>query len=314
MFSRLVLAATAVFVSIVTPLAAHAVTLQVNCDQPNSKLPTIGAALKIVNTVIGNLGSNTIEVTGACKENITLNAVSNLTLTAKNGASITDASGGTTPVITVTGSTNIGLNGFAIRGGGGAFRAAIACDLNSTCYLSNNNVQITNGLAVAVVQGAYARLDHDVLEQSANGLGVAGGSRATTVGATMRNNTLVGAFFFANSFGLITASTTIENNGTGGIAAREHSSLQVSDTTITGNGGPGVMVFNASEVWFFSVAAGSTISGNGSGVSVGDLSFASFVQPIAVSGNTTQPDILCWGHFSAATNNVGTIGSTNCPP
>src|SRR5262252_3643565 len=80
------------------PLAGHAVTLQVNCDQPTSKLPTIGAALKIMNGLVGDLGPNTINVTGACNENISLDHITNLPLSAQNGASITDASAGTMPV------------------------------------------------------------------------------------------------------------------------------------------------------------------------------------------------------------------------
>src|SRR5262245_57666266 len=171
MNARLIAAVGVVFVAITTPLTSRAITLQVNCDQPQGKLPTIGAALKIV-TALGNLGPNTIEVTGTCRENISLTGVSNLTLTAKDGASITDASGGTAPVINIERSQNCALNGFAIRGGGGQLRTAIGCFWSSSCFLSRNNVQILGGTAIVTAFTSALSLNNDVLEQSQGGLAV----------------------------------------------------------------------------------------------------------------------------------------------
>jgi hypothetical protein len=302
----------AVCVFIAAPVTGHAVTLQVNCDQQTSKLPTINSALKVLSGPLGSLGSNIVQVTGACNENIVVTAMANLTLTATGGgASITDASRGTKPVLDISQTTNFSLNGFAIRGGGDprTFNSAIACERDSTCYLSHNNVQHTNGLAIAVTLGSSMWLDHDVLEQSASGILVAATARLTTTGAIIRNNTGFGANIVTNSFGLITGSSTIQNNGGFAVQAYGHSFVQISDSTITGNGGPGVLAQSSSEAFF---TTGTTISGNAAGVSLGALSMADFFSSIAVSGNTAQPDINCWGKFSTASPNAATIGTTNC--
>jgi len=292
------------------PLASHAITLQVNCDQPRAKLPTIGAALQALSGLIGNLGPNTIEVTGACKENITVDGISDLTLTAKNGASITDASGGTTQVILVAHSTNFGLKGFAIRGGGGApFNVGVLCIWNSTCYLSSNDVQNPNGDAVAAILGATVALDHDVLEQSDIGLFVFSGARAEVVAATLRNNAIGANVSFGSYYG--DQGTTIANNSQFGLSVNNHSSAASGGDSITGNG-VGVLVNVQSEVGF-SPLLGNTINGNGSGVSIGDQSWLTFLGPATVSGSGTQPDITCWGHFSGATG-WGGVGTSNCPP
>jgi len=294
------------------PVQSHAVTLQVNCDQPKAKLPTIGAAIQALSGVIGNLGPNTIEVSGACRENVTVDGVSDLTLVAKNGASITDASGGTAQTVVVERSTNFSLKGFAIRGNGGLgpFNAAVLCMSNSSCYLSNNDVQNVGGPAVMVTLGAAIVLDHDVLEQSATGLSVFSGGRAEALFATMRNNVIgVNAAFGSYYTDL---RTTIENNSLWGLAVGNHSSAVTGGDSITGNG-TGVWVNFQSEVTFAPAAA--TINGNVTGISIGNQSWVNFLSPVTttVSGSGMQPDIQCRGHFSGASGIAG-VGSTDCPP
>jgi hypothetical protein len=301
-----------VLVLLAMPLTGQALTLQVNCDQPSSRLPTIGAALQRLNGLVGNLGPNTIEVTGACKENITVDSVSNLTLTAQNGASITDASGGTMPVIQVSKTTNFNLNSFAIRGGGGPFNTAILCATDSTCYFSSNNVQNPKGTAIVAVLGTSITLNNDVLEKSVGGLLLIDTSRAAAFTAAIRNNSGTAVVAIANSFITTNFSTTVENNGGGGIFVVDHSSAQVTATSITGNGGIGVFTTQGSEVLFFPPL--STITGNNIGVAIQSLSWANFNPSAAtVSGNTTQPDIVCWGQFSGA-QNAAAAGSTSCAP
>jgi hypothetical protein len=307
MLARFVLLATVLGFTAV-PVAGHAITLQVNCDQPKSKLPTIGAALQLLNDLIGNLGPNTIEVSGSCKENITVTGLSDLTLTAKNGASITDASGGATPTIVISKSANFGLSGFAIRGGGGPFNATVLCISNSTCYLSSNDVQNTNGNAVAAVLGATVALDHDVLEQSATGLWVISGAQAQVVAATIRNNAIGVNATFGSFYG--DNGATIENNAVYGLFINNHSSAASGGDTITGNG-TGVRVNVQSEVGF--APTGNTINGNVTGVSIGDQSWVNFLGAATVSGSGTQPDIQCSGHFSGA-QGTAQVGTTNCPP
>ena len=313
MSSKFVFAA-AVLLLVAVPATGHAVTLQVNCDQTTSKLPTIGAALKLLSGPIGGLGPNTIEVTGACKENVAVASLSHLTLTAKDGASITDASGGTAPVINIDRSYDFALKGFAIRGGGGPFKAAVGC-FSSTCFLSGNNVQIPGGTGIVAAFASELSLSSDVLEQSQAGLLAIDGSKAILVGAAIRNNAGVGVQAAADSFLETAFSTIVENNGTHGIWVHDHSSAQISQTTVTRNGGIGVFVQIASEAFFF-LAPGTqnTISDNAWGVAVQDLSWANIYAPgTTVSGSANQPDIQCWGHFSGATN-AAAAGTTNCDP
>jgi len=312
MNTKLVVAAGLVFVAIATPLTSRAVTLQVNCNNPSSRLPTISAALKIVSGLVGSLGANTIEVTGACHENITLTGVSGLTLTAQPGASITDASGGTKPVIDVERSTDFALNGFAIRGGGGPFLSGVVCGTNSTCYFSNNNVQVPNFTGVTAFVGSAVALDHDVLEQSGGGLAVISGSRAVVNAATIRNNTGNGVIVVSSSFFNAIGATNIANNGANGVFVAQHSQALLGGVTITGNGTAGVFAEEQADATFF--IGGNTISGNRFGVAIQDMSWAGFSDgSTVVSGSATQPDILCWGNHSGARLTAAN-GTTNCPP
>jgi hypothetical protein len=68
--------------------AAQAGTLWVNCAGKVG-LNSIGTALKLLQ----NPGPNTINVSGACRENILINNMDLLTIAGGNEASITDASG-----------------------------------------------------------------------------------------------------------------------------------------------------------------------------------------------------------------------------
>ncbi len=294
------------------PLTGHAITLQVDCDTRAEKPATIGAALHHLKELPGNVGPNTIEVSGACKENIAVASMTNLTITARNGASITDASGGTLPVINLTKTTNFSLVGFAIRGGGGPLNSAIACLQDSTCYFSNNDIQHPTGTAIIGALGASVWLNHDILENSVTGLSLLDASRAVAFSAVIRNNSSIGVGLNADSFLTTNFSTSIENNAGGGVFIFNHSSAQITATSITGNGGVGVFAAQGSEVLFFPPL--NTISGNIWGVAVQDLSWANFsASSAAVSGSTNQPDIQCWGHFSGATT-AAAAGSTNCAP
>src|SRR5271154_1845171 len=97
---------------------AHSFTLFVNCNShkgpppSTASLSSIGAALKLVQ----NAGPNTINVSGACHENLLIKDTSLLTIAGSSGASLSDASGGTADVIdlrnsqvTITGMTIDGL-------------------------------------------------------------------------------------------------------------------------------------------------------------------------------------------------------------
>ena len=72
---------------------AQALTLSVDCSS-KERINSIGAALKVLQGPLGSL-PNTINVSGACNENILIQNMDRLTLNAVGGASITDASYGT---------------------------------------------------------------------------------------------------------------------------------------------------------------------------------------------------------------------------
>jgi hypothetical protein len=306
-----------VLVSMTAPQASRAATFNVNCDTPSSKLPTINSALKWLDGLVGNFGPNTINVRGNCNENISISGKENLTLVAQDGASITDASAGSQPVIYVEKTTNFALNGFSVRGGGGVFNAGIVCIWSSTCYLSENNVQNPGHLAINTAFGSFLSLNHDTLEQSQLGLYVHS-SKVEMVSTTIQNNVGFGIYALKNSFVAVVLGSSVDHNA-GGMLVVDHSAAEVSSASISGNTNNGLVLQSQSEVNFSTVPGKpiATIAGNGNhGIVVDDLSFANFINAAstAVAGNAGQPDIVCQGHFSAISRNAAITGSTNCPP
>src|SRR5277367_4319976 len=134
---------------------AQALTLSVNCGSKEG-FTSIGAALKALQGPLASL-SNTINVSGACRENVLIQNTDRLTLNAVNGASITDASDGTREVIDVEHSAGFTLNGFTITAtcpsscmsGPGA--DAIDCYQGADCLLINNTISgAGNGAGIGV--------------------------------------------------------------------------------------------------------------------------------------------------------------------
>src|SRR5438270_284548 len=108
---------------------AEAANLTVNCD----KKQTISETLKVL--AVGHpQAPHTLSVVGSCRENILIQSVDHLTLIAKNGASITDSSGGTLAVVDIEDSHSVTLQGFTINGG----TAGVSCGTSSICYLTGN--------------------------------------------------------------------------------------------------------------------------------------------------------------------------------
>src|SRR5437879_4975241 len=142
---------------------AHAVTLSVNCGSTTG-LPSINAALKVLQSSEESHGTNTINVSGACHENLSISNADGLTLNAAPGASISDASGGTNFVILIDHSPRVDINGFTING-------AVTCQLISNCRFSGNSFQgsYTNG--VAIVGAATALFSGDTI-RNAKGAGL----------------------------------------------------------------------------------------------------------------------------------------------
>jgi hypothetical protein len=292
------------------PAVAQAENLKVNCSRKSEdELPTITAALGRLNPT----EPNTVTVSGACHENVVIQSFDRLTLIAKAGASITDASGGNNYVIEISDSQDIKIQGFTVSGGA----AGIRCINHSLCRFSGNTIQDSAGDGVAVGRST-AEFNGDVIQDNPNGRGlvIVQAGWALTFGATIqRNGTTVGEVGIRVSEGsfLWANGTTVRGNGGSGIGVNVHSTLRGNGNTITGNGGAGVRLDGGSAARFIT---GNVVTGNaGNGVSLGDLSFAQFeLSDNNISANTAQPDVVCSPQFSAtrgALTNIGG-GKTNC--
>src|SRR5262252_3401266 len=80
----------------------NAATLYVSCGGKTG-LTSIGAALKALQYSEGH-GPSTINVSGACHENVLIQNIDQLTIAGNNGASITDASHGAADVVDIRNS------------------------------------------------------------------------------------------------------------------------------------------------------------------------------------------------------------------
>ena len=98
--------------ALILPFSAQAVTFNVNCDKPGP-IGKISTYLKLANA----LDATTIKVSGTCPENIQINSLDRLSLIAMPGATLQDASNGAQPVILITDSRRITVQGFTITGG-----------------------------------------------------------------------------------------------------------------------------------------------------------------------------------------------------
>lgn len=281
--------------------------IMVNCSLPGAPVSSINAALAKLdpNRV------NTVQVSGTCNENVTVQSFENLTLIANPGASINDASGGTLDVLDVADTHEFALEGFTING-------AVACFDYSLCRFSGNTVQASPGDGVAIVR-ARASFQGDTLQNNAGrGLSVLNSGIAVAINVTSQGNAAAGVI--ANAGGYLTTLNLVSRNNAGnGIRAANHSTLRLIDSTFTGNGLMGVVLDGSSEARFDTNVTGNLITGNFlAGVFLGDLSFAQFAGTDTIAGNNLgHPgglDVACGPQFSAtrgALTNIGG-GTTNC--
>ena len=316
---------------VVGETTAHAVTLQVNCGGSRG-LTSIGSALNLLKRVV-NRGPNTINVSGTCSENVALYDLSHLTITSTTGASVTDPTGGAKPVFDIQRSQDVSVSGLSIwapllsssgiTAGNGD--AAVSCTLASSCFLSNNSITSGTGDGVFVARSSSADISGGIISDNA-GRGIAAnlGSRAGVTGVTMNNNgnlTSSAQIRLYNHSSLQLRSSTITNNTAYyGIRLTDNSSADIQDDVISGNQSGGVSIEGGSEVSFYPSGSGTSITGNtGGGVLVWDVSLAHFWGPVEtgtsitdkVSGNGGM-DINCETGHAFAIGMVPTSGTTNC--
>jgi hypothetical protein len=288
----------------------NAATLYVNCGGKTG-LPSIGAALKALQYSEGH-GPSTINVSGACHENVVIQSVDRLTLSAINGASVSDASGGKQDVIAVFDSRDVAINGFAINAGSDGVSGAngISCNDWSTCRLALNVIQgAGSGAGFAVYQASEATVDGDTFQNNGVGLIANSGSKVRPGGQTRpltsQGN---GTGIQTGRQGMVFVLATVQNNSGYGVNVLFHSTLEVAGGSISHNGGVGAYVHENSAARF---TGGTTITSNGGpGVLIQDLSMVNFAA--TVTGNGGGTDVVCNPQFPATRGVAGTGGTTNC--
>jgi parallel beta helix pectate lyase-like protein len=286
----------------------------VDCGSSNKLIKSINAALASLDPS----QDDTIFVRGACKENVTITGFDRLTIIARAGASISDASGGISSVVTVIDSMRVSLQGFIINGSGPTDQNdGIDC-IASNCTFSGNTVQ---GAAdgVNVFRGGRASFSGDIIQDNSdNGLFIAQVTFVFADSVTVQRNGTSGVAVSAGG-DLALKSSTVQNNAGPGIAILLNASANVRQSTITENGGDGIDVQNNSALQLGQAGAtqGSSITANqGVGILVKDLSFVTFPAgvPNVVKNNLGAKDVLCSPKFPATRGALTDIGggTTNC--
>jgi hypothetical protein len=291
--------------------AVNAATLHVNCGG-KAGLTSIGGALKELQYSESH-GPNTINVSGACHENVVIQSVDRLTLNAVNHASVSDASGGKQDVIAVFDSRDVAINGFTINAGsdGVTTTNGISCNDWSACRLALNVIQgAGSGGGFAVYQASEATVDGDTFQNNGVGLIVHSGTRVRPGGQSrpiISRTNGQGIHVVREAFVFLLA--TVDNNSAQGVIVGFHSTLDLTGS-ISHNGDVGADVRESSAARFLS----STITNNGGpGVVVEDLSMATFGGS-TVTGNGGGTDVVCAPQFSATRGALTDIGGgvTNC--
>jgi hypothetical protein len=279
---------------------AQAATYNVDC----SKNEHIGKALRVLASANPH-GPNTINVSGVCRGNFVIQSMDRLTLMTKNGASLTDRSGGTLPVVDIEDSQKVTLQGFTINGG----VQGILCNTASVCYLSGNKIQGSGQgpgrFGVNVVRGSRAFLESNVIQNWARGAFISGSAEVFSSNDVFQSNG-GSAIAVLNRSYFESSNSSLDNNGVGIEAGG--SGVFLGGGSISGNGSDGVRVLAASEAIF----SGPTITANGGvGVQVVDGSFAAFLAA-SITGNRGGLDVDCEPQFPIARLVDRTGGITNC--
>jgi hypothetical protein len=277
---------------------AQAANLTVNCDKHES----IHKVLRLLANT-NPQGPNTISISGNCKANFVIQGMDRLTLITQTGASITDRSSGTLPVVDIEGSNRVTLKGFTINGADGGI--GILCSTASLCYLAGNTIQGPGHFGVYVIQGSRAFLESNVIKDWGRGAFIDSGAQVFSRNDVFQSNG-GSAIAVLNRSYFESSNSSLDNNGVGIEAGG--SGVFLGGGTISGNTFDGVRVLAASEAIF----SGPTITANGGvGVQVMDSSFAGFLAA-SITGNLSGVDVDCEPQFPTARFVDRTGGITNC--
>ena len=308
--------------------AAQAVTLSVNCGAKEG-LTTIGAAIKVVERS-GASEPHTINVSGACTENILIQNIDRLTLNAVNGASITDASEGAHEVIDVASSSGFTLNGFTIAATcpascmSGAGADAISCYQGAECNLINNSFSgAGNGAGIGVYPLSRVLVQGGTSQNNYFGLFTNDGGELFVLGMTVQNN-LYGVYL--NHGGSVAirvgadgvTPSLIANNAQQGIFSNLGGAISVhAPAKVTNNGADGIYLALGSKLFIGGGIGGPgviDVTGNGgSGVNLNDVSIAQFGGNAHVTGNSGT-NIACNAPTTLTVGAVAAAGGVSGPP
>ena len=304
--------------------AAEAATLYVNCAAKEGP-HTIGGALKVLQSVPG---PSTINVSGACHENVQVQNMDRLTIAGSQGASITDASDGAADVVDIRNS-NVTIIGMTIDGLHGANNDAVDCEQGSHCTLLGNTIQ-GDADAVGVYSTASAVIVGGVVQNGTSdgifafgdvvALGVSIQGNPVGVVARFGGRVRLGVIDPASFPGFSKSATTVQNNGAG--VQLWQAQFACAGCVIQVNSGDGINADVSAEVRvqpaFFSdgTSAGPSVTQNtGHGVYLGDLSSGMFAGPPPTVFGNGQPDIVCNSTTSvsrSALTAAGGVAHTNC--
>jgi len=277
---------------------AQAVDVTVNCDRNESIRKTVKQL-----AASNPQGPNAVSVTGSCRENLVIQSMDRLTLITRNGASITDNSGGVLAVVDIEDSRSINVKGFTINRGG----TGVNCGSASVCYLTGNTIQASLSAGVSVGGGSHAFLESNVIQNSGNaGATVEDGSQMFSSNDVFQGNADLGIEVAEGAY-FVASNSSFLNNGIGILAVA--SNLLLHGGIISGSVSNGMSLLGGSTAVF---RDGTTVTGNGAdGVHLEDASFAGF-QSATVTGNLSGLDVDCAPQFTITHFVARTGGITNC--
>jgi len=273
---------------------AQAATYNVDC----SKHEHISKALRVLASANPH-GPNTINVTGVCRGNFVIQSMDRLTLIAKNGAALTDRSGGTVPVVDIEDSQKVTLQGFTINGGA----QGILCSTASLCYLTGNRIQGPGGFGINVIKGSRTFLESNVIEDWGRGAFLDSGGQVFSSNDIFQRNggsalVILAAAYFES------LNSKFDNNGVGIDAG---GTLTLRGGTVSGNSSDGIRLLSGKAAFI-----GPTITGNGGvGVHLEDGAFGGFLAA-SITGNLGVLDVECAPKFPITRFIDRTGAITNC--
>jgi len=281
--------------SAANPLGAS--TIKVDCNKKGS----INTTLAMLSRA-GKTRDISLLVSGTCHENVTIEALENLSLQGNPTATIDGSVNPDLATVTIGRSVNIALSNLTIIGSN---LVGVDCESFTYCSLTEVTLQ-NNDVGANAADGARLAITNSTIQNNTEGGVELGFGSAYLNGGSIVGNGGDGVILGKDATLTTAGRLTIQNNNGNGITTEQHNTIGLGATTITGNTGDGISLRMASTL----IVSGSTISNNaGHQVRIGDLSIAQFNH-----NNTVTPDVVCDPVYSATRGIGNLIGTTtNCP-